>query len=84
MLCLSFRQCYPLPVYLHVWIETSLLIYLYIHGEVYPEDGGSTFPRNISKCLKAYTNSAPGQRGHSAQTPEEKTFFILYLLFRAS
>jgi hypothetical protein len=33
------------------------LIYLYIHGEVYPEDGGSMFLRNISEYLKAYTNS---------------------------
>jgi len=48
----------PPPLYTFiVWIGTSPLIYVYIHGEVYVEDGGSTFLCNISKCLQAHTNS---------------------------
>lgn len=40
-----------------VWTGKWPLIHLYIHGEVYLEDGGSAFLRKISKCLQAYTNS---------------------------
>ena len=57
---LKMSTAIPLPPSLYTFIVqtgTSPLIYLYIHGEVYPEDGGGTFLRNISKCLQAYTNS---------------------------
>ena len=45
-----------------VWTGTSLLIYPYIHGEVYPEDGGNTFSvtsANVYKHTRIHMQQQP-------------------------